>query len=96
MHTKFNPHLYSVMSAAERLRQTMAILKKLTEDLGIPYKSAEIQELKGHMDEFIRTGEPWEGRVVFEPWGRVANCVFTQAGNMEVTLQVLRKRKAHQ
>ena len=78
----------------ERLRQTVTILKKITEDLGIPYNSPEVQELKGRMNDFVRGGEPWEGEVMFAPWGRVARCMFTQKGHMEVTLEVIRKRKA--
>jgi len=70
----------------------MVILKKITEDLGIPYNSPEVQELKGHMNTFVRTGEPWEGSVMFGPWGRIARCAFTRKGHMEVTLEVLRKR----
>jgi hypothetical protein len=78
----------------ERLRQTVVILKKITEDLGIPYSSPEVQELKGRMNDFVRTGEPWEGQVMFAPWGRVACCMFTRKGHMEVTLEVIRQNKS--
>jgi hypothetical protein len=31
---------------ADRLKESIAVLKKLTVDLGIPYVSPEVQELK--------------------------------------------------
>ena len=77
-----------------RLQQSVAVLKKLTNDLGIPYSSPEVQAVKKQFDEFIRTGEPWEGSVPFSPWGRVADIVLTRKGNVELTLraQALRTR----
>ncbi len=77
-----------------RLQQTVAVLRKLTVDLGIPYDSPEVQELKGHLDTFVRSGEPWEGSVSFLPWDRMADVQLTRKGNVEVTLRFVHKRKA--
>lgn len=71
----------------ERLRQTVEILKKITGDLGIPYSSPEVQELKGCLNTFVRTGEPWSGEVDFSRWGRRAVVNLTRAGAVEVTLR---------
>lgn len=76
-----------------RLQQTVAVLRKLTVDLGIPYDSPEVQELKGHLDLFVKTGEPWEGKVDFLRWDRIADIHLTRKGNVEVTLRHIRKRK---
>ena len=78
----------------ERLRQTIVILGKLTRDLGIPYTSPEVQELKAHLDTFVQTGEPWEGRVSFSPWGREAHVLLARSGKVEVTLKALPALKA--
>ena len=77
----------------DRLRQTVSVLRKLTVDLGIPYESEEVQTLKTRLNQFVRDGEPWEGTVSFEPWGRLADIVLSRKGNIEVTLRVIRKRK---
>lgn len=73
----------------ERLRQTIVVLKKLTDDLGIPYTSPEVQELKKQLDIFVRTGEPWEGRISFSVWGREAHVLLSRSGKVEVTLKVI-------
>lgn len=81
----------------ERLRQCVAVLKKLTGDLGIPYMSAEVQALKAHFDAFVATGEPWFGEVDFGAWDRVAVVELRRSGKVEVTLKptaaLLRKHK---
>jgi hypothetical protein len=76
-----------------RLQQCITVLRKLTEDLGIPYNSPEVQAVKKHFDEFIRTGEPWEGSVPFTLWGRVADIRLTRRGNVELTLRLSKSKK---
>ena len=71
----------------ERLRQSIVVLKKLTEQLGIPYESPEIQELKSKLDPYIRTGEPWSGKISFAAFGRTAYVALTRKNNVEVTLK---------
>ena len=85
-----------VSNTGERLRQTIAVLTKIRDDLGIPYESPEVQTLKGHLDTFVRTGEPWEGTVGFEAWDRVAHVALAKSGRVEVTLKCVRKRKQRQ
>lgn len=74
---------------AERVKDCMAIIKKITVELGIPNESPEVTELRQRMNDYIRTGETWSGTVDFAPWGRYAECVFPkQAGKtVEVTLK---------
>jgi hypothetical protein len=76
-----------------RLQQTVAVLRKLTVELGIPYESPEVQELKERLDVFVRTGDPWEGTVSFLRWDRIADVQLTRKGNVEITLRFVRKRK---
>jgi hypothetical protein len=81
----------------ERLRQVLAVLKKITGDLGIPYTSPEVQELKAHFDVFVATGEPWCGEIDFGAWDRIAVVELRRSGKVEVTLKptpaLLRKHK---
>jgi hypothetical protein len=76
-----------------RLNQTIVILKKLRDDLQLPYESPEIQAIKAQMGEFVRTGAPWEGVLSLAPWGREAHLRMTRAGRIELTLRVIGKRK---
>jgi len=81
-------------STQERVKECIAIIRKLTEKLGLPDDSPEVVELRGKMNDYIRSGESWSGTVDFSPWGRTAECVFPRlAGKpVEVTLKVISKR----
>jgi hypothetical protein len=76
----------------ERLRQTIVILKKLTEDLGLPYDCAEVQAIKSRMGEFVKTGEPWSGTLSLAPWDREAVLDMRGNGKIELTLRALKTR----
>ncbi len=71
-----------------RLHQSVVVLKKLRDDLGLPYECEEVQAVKQRLDEFIRTGEPWSGRISFASWGRVAELELTRKGKVKLTLAV--------
>jgi hypothetical protein len=77
---------------ADRLKESIAILKKLTIDLRIPYSSPEVQELKSHFDLYIKEGVCWSGSVSFEAYGRVAivNLPRSAKKPIEITLRVIR------
>ena len=70
-----------------RLHQAIVILKKLRDDLGLPYDSEEVQAVKQRFDEFIRTGYPWEGKIPFSAWKRDAHIRCTRKGKIELTLK---------
>lgn len=76
---------------AERLKESIAILKKLTIDLGIPYSSPEVQELKTHFDLYIKEGVCWSGTVSFAAYGRIARIVLPKSAKktIEVTLRAV-------
>lgn len=75
----------------DRLRQTIVILRKLTQDLGLPYDSTEVQAVKTRLHDFVRTGEAWKGSIPFLAWDRIA--VLDMADNkIEITLKAVRKR----
>jgi hypothetical protein len=77
----------------KRLQQCVAVLKKLTDDLGIPYSSHEVQAVKKHFDHFIRSGESWSGTVDFQPWERTAHINLMRSGRVELTLRANRKSR---
>lgn len=71
-----------------RLHQSIVVLKKLRDDLGLPYECEEVQAVKQHLDEFIRTGDPWTGKVSFASWGRIAELELTRKGNVKLRLAI--------
>ncbi len=76
----------------ERLRQTIVILRKLRDDLGMPMDDPEVQAIKERMHVFVRDGVAWKGALPLMPWGREA--VLEMANDkIELTLRALRKEK---
>jgi hypothetical protein len=80
---------------ADRLKESIAFFKKLTIDLGIPYVSPEVQELKAHFDRYIKEGVCWNGTVSFASYGRVAMVNLPRSAKkpIEVTLKQFRLPK---
>ena len=76
----------------DRLRECITVIKKLTGDLGIPYESPEVQELKSHFDAYIKDGTVWNGTVSFAAYGRMAvvNLPRKATAQVEVTLRATR------
>jgi hypothetical protein len=82
---------------ALRLKEVVEVMTKLTKDLGLPLESPEVQELKGHLDAYVRDGTVWEGTVDFSAYGRkaVVNLPKSSTKTIEVMLKALHvpKRK---
>jgi hypothetical protein len=76
---------------ADRLKESIMVLTKLTKDLGIPYESPEVQELKTHFDAYIKEGTCWSGKVSFAAYGRMAKVNLPRSANrtIEVTLKAI-------
>lgn len=77
----------------DRVRECVSIVTKITESLGIPTDSQEVTELRSKMNDYIRSGEAWEGKVDFSTYGRIAVCSFPKKANatVEVTLKKIIK-----
>jgi hypothetical protein len=76
---------------ATRLKEVVELLGKLTGDLGIPLESPEVQELKGHLDAYVRDGTCWTGSVSFAAWdNRVAHVVLPRSATKPIEV-VLKK-----
>ena len=78
---------------AECVRESVAVLQKLR-DLGIPLDSAEVKELKQHLDAYVKEGECWSGRIAFLPWSRIAEVNLPRRADrtIEVTLRFIKLR----
>jgi hypothetical protein len=76
---------------ADRLKECIAVLTKLTKDLGIPYSSPEIKELKARFDDYIHHGTCWSGAISFAAYGRTAvvNLPRSAKKTIEITLKAI-------
>lgn len=76
----------------ERLRQTIVILRKLTEDLGLSYEAPEVRAIKDRMSKFVRDGEAWRGVLPLTAWDREA-VLEMEGDTIEMTLRTRGKRR---
>ena len=76
-------------SKFDRVKETVKLLQKFPE-LGIPVDSPEVQELKEHLDAYVKDGTCWSGTVSFERFGRVAMVKLPKRADkpIEVTLRI--------
>lgn len=78
----------------KRLKEVVELLSKLTGELGIPLASPEVQELKGHLDAYVKDGTCWSGKISFEAWDhRVAHVVLPRSATKPIEV-VLKKAYA--
>lgn len=84
----------SLKPKSERLRETIELLQKFP-SLGIPLDSPEVQELKTHLDAYVKEGVCWNGTISFEAYGRMAIVNLPKQADtpIEVTLRVPARNK---
>jgi hypothetical protein len=74
-----------------RLEECIRIMKQLR-DLGIPNEYPPLKELSMRLSDYVKTGEPWAGKIKFEAYGRVANVILPRKADRQLVV-VLEKWK---
>jgi hypothetical protein len=59
-------------------------------ETGIPPSYPPLKELSMRLSEYIKTGEPWAGKIKFEAYGRVADIVLPRRADRQIVV-ILRK-----
>jgi hypothetical protein len=49
-----------------------------------------MKELSKRLSDYVKTGEPWSGKIKFEVYGRVADIILPRKADRQITV-VLRK-----
>jgi hypothetical protein len=68
-----------------RVEQCVSVMKQIR-DLGIPTEYPPLKELSRRMSDYIKTGEPWSGKIKFEAYGRIAEVILPRRPNVEVSV----------
>lgn len=58
-------------SFSDRVEECVRVLKEMR-DYGIDAENRGYAELKARIDDYIKTGDPWQGRIPFPDIERVA------------------------
>jgi hypothetical protein len=59
-------------------------------ELGFPSDYPPMKELSKRLSDYIKTGEPWSGKIKFELYGRIADVILPRKADRQITV-VLRK-----
>lgn len=70
----------------ERVKETMNILKKLIE-LGVSKTDSSFIELKQRMSEWVETGYPWNGKIKFRSYRRLAIINLPETNRAAATVE---------
>lgn len=79
---------------SDRVKECMTILNDI-KSLGIPSLCPELVKLRGHMNDYIKTGTPWSGTIDFSTYGRIAEVILPRRADkaVEVLLRLPRVRR---
>jgi hypothetical protein len=59
-------------------------------DLGIPTEYPPVKELSRRLSDYVKTGEPWSGKIVMEAYHRIAHVILPRKGSIQVRLEYTR------
>ena len=72
-----------------RIEECIRVMKEIR-DLGFPTEYPPLKELSKRLSDYVKTGEPWSGKIKFEAYGRVADVILPRKADRQITV-VLRK-----
>jgi hypothetical protein len=73
----------------KRLEECISVMKQIR-DLGIPTEYPPLKELSRRLSDYVKTGEPWSGKIKFEAYGRVAHVTLPRRDDRELSV-ILKK-----
>jgi hypothetical protein len=72
-----------------RIEECLRVMREI-KDLGFPSDYPPMKELSKRLSDYIKTGEPWAGKIKFDLYGRVADVILPRKSDRQITV-VLRK-----
>ncbi len=72
-----------------RIDECIQVMKQIY-DFGIPTEYPPLKELSRRLSDYVKTGEPWSGKIKFEAYGRVADIILPRRADRQIVV-VLRK-----
>jgi hypothetical protein len=72
-----------------RLEQSLRVMREIY-DLGFPTDYPPVKELSRRLSDYVKTGEPWSGKIKFQAYGRVAEVILPRRADRDISV-VLKK-----
>lgn len=68
-----------------RVEECIRVMKEIR-DLGIPIEYPPLKELSKRLSDYVKTGDPWAGKIKFEAYGRVADVVLPRKADRQIMI----------
>jgi hypothetical protein len=68
-----------------RIEESINIIKQIQE-LGIPTEYPPLKELSARLSDYIKSGEPWAGKIKFEAYKRVADVILPRRQDRHIVV----------
>lgn len=75
-----------------RIEECIRIMKEVR-DMGFPTEYEPVKELSRRLSDYVKTGEPWTGKIKFEAYNRTAHVILPRRADREI--QVVLKYDKH-
>lgn len=69
----------------KRLEESMRVMREMY-DLGFPTDYPPLKELSRRLSDYVKTGEPWSGKIKFETYKRVAQVILPRREDREISV----------
>lgn len=69
----------------KRLEQSIHVMREMY-DLGFPTDYPPLKELSRRLSDYVKTGEPWSGKIKFETYKRVAHVILPRREDREISV----------
>ena len=66
-----------------RLLKCLDIVRDIT-DLGVPSDYPPLKQLSKRLSDYVKSGESWSGRIMFEEYGRYADIVLPSRHDRDI------------
>jgi len=68
-----------------RIEECLLVMKQIR-DLGIPTEYPPLKELSKRLSDYVKTGDPWAGKIKFEAYGRVAEVILPRKADRQISV----------
>jgi hypothetical protein len=71
----------------KRLEQSLHVMREMY-DLGFPTDYPPLKELSRRLSDYVKTGEPWSGKIKFEAYKRVAEVILPRRPDRDISVNL--------
>lgn len=68
-----------------RIEECVTIMKQIR-DIGFPTEYPPMKELSGRLSDYVKTGEPWSGKIVFHGYNRIAHIILPRKADRKISV----------